>query len=92
MIMEHVGGQNKGKLVLFALSTCGWCKKTRELIEELNAAYEYIYVDLIQGKEREEVVEMLKKWNPQVSFPTLVIDDMKIIIGFKEDEIKELIE
>lgn len=91
MIMEHVGGQNKGKLVLFALSTCGWCKKTRELIEELNAAYEYIYVDLLKGKEREEVVDMLKKWNPQVSFPTLVINDMKIIIGFKEDEIKEII-
>jgi len=83
MIMEHVGGQNKGKLVLFALSTCGWCKKTRELIEEFNAAYEYIYVDLLKGKEREEVVDMLKKWNPQVSFPTLVINDMKIIIGFK---------
>ena len=91
MIMEQVGGQDKGKLVLFALSTCGWCKKTRELIEELNAAYEYIYVDLLKGKEREEVVDMLKKWNPQVSFPTLVINDMKTIIGFKEDEIKELI-
>jgi glutaredoxin len=89
--MEQVGGQDKGKLVLFALSTCGWCKKTRELIEELNAAYEYIYVDLLKGKEREEVVDMLKKWNPQVSFPTVVINDMKTIIGFKEDEIKELI-
>ena len=35
MVMQHVEGQDKGKLVLFALSTCGWCKKTRELIEDL---------------------------------------------------------
>jgi glutaredoxin-like protein NrdH len=89
MIMQHVEGQDKGKLVLFALSTCGWCKKTRELIEDLDANYDYVYVDLLQGKEREEVVEMVKKWNPQVSFPTLVINDEKCIIGFKEEEIKE---
>jgi len=89
--MQHIEGQNKGKLVLFALSTCGWCKKTRALIEDLNADYEYVYVDLLKGKERDEVVEIVKKWNPQVSFPTLVINDEKIIVGFKEDEIMEAI-
>ena len=91
MIMQHIEGQDKGKLVLFALSTCGWCKKTRALIEDLNADYEYVYVDLLKCKERDEVVEMVKKWNPQVSFPTLVINDKKTIVGFKEDEIREAI-
>lgn len=91
MKMQHVEGQNKGKLVLFALSTCGWCKKTRALIEDLDADYDYVYVDLLKGDEREEVVEMVKKWNPQVSFPTLVVNDEKTIVGFKEEEIKEAI-
>jgi len=91
MEMQHVEGQNKGKLVLFALSTCGWCKKTRALIEDLDADYEYVYVDLLKGEEREEVVEMVKKWNPQLSFPTLVVNDDKTIVGFKEEEIKEAI-
>jgi len=91
MIMQHIEGQDKGKLVLFALSTCGWCKKTRALIEDLDADYEYVYVDLLKGKERDEVVEMVKKWNPQVSFPTLVVNDEKCIVGFKEDEIREAI-
>ena len=91
MIMQHVEGQNKGKLVLFALSTCGWCKKTRALIEDLDADYEYVYVDLLKGEEREEVVTMVKKWNPQLSFPTLVINDDKTIVGFKEEEIREAI-
>jgi len=87
--MQHIEGQNKGKLVLFALSTCGWCKKTRVLIEDLNADYDYVYVDLLKGEERDEIVEMVKKWNPQVSFPTLVVNDEKTIVGFKEDEIRE---
>ena len=89
MIMQHVDGKDKGKLVLFALSTCGWCKKTRALIEDLEADYDYVYVDLLKGQDREEAVEMVKKWNSQVSFPTLVINDEKSIVGFKEDEIKE---
>lgn len=92
MELQHIEGQNKGKLMLFALSTCGWCKKTRALIEELNADYSYVYVDLLHGKEREEVINMVKKWNPQVSFPTLVINDKKCIVGFKEDEIREALE
>ncbi len=52
MIMQHVEGQDKGKLVLFALSTCGWCKKTRALIEDLNADYEYVYVDLLTWQRK----------------------------------------
>ncbi len=87
--MQHVDGKDKGKLVLFALSTCGWCKKTRALIEDLEADYDYVYVDLLKGQDREEAVEMVKKWNSQVSFPTLVINDEKSIVGFKEEEIKE---
>ena len=92
MIMEHVEGKNKGKLVLFALSTCGWCKKTRALIENIGVNYDYVYVDLLKGEEREEAVELVKKWNSQVSFPTLVINDERSIVGFKEDEIREALE
>ena len=35
MNLEHVDGENKGNILLFALSTCGWCAKTRKLLEEL---------------------------------------------------------
>ncbi|OQD59722.1 glutaredoxin [Methanobrevibacter arboriphilus JCM 13429 = DSM 1125] len=88
MKLEHVDGENKGNIVLFALSTCGWCKKTRMLIENLGVEYNYIYVDLTNGDEREEAVETLKQYNPDISFPTLVINDTDTIIGFEEDKIK----
>ncbi|MEA4957003.1 hypothetical protein SDC9_07550 [bioreactor metagenome] len=88
MDLEHVEGEKKGNIVLFALSTCGWCKKTRMLIEDLGVEYDYIYVDLTSGDEREEVVNALKEYNPDISFPTLVIDNSDVIIGFEEDKIK----
>lgn len=89
MKMEHVNGENKGKVVLFALSTCGWCKKTRMLLEDMGIEFNYIYVDLLSGDERSEVVNEVQKWNSQLSFPTVVINDEDVIVGFKEDELKE---
>ena len=88
MDLKHVDGEDKGKLMLFALSTCGWCKKTRMYLEDIGAEYNYIYVDLTSGDERNEAVTALEKFNPDVSFPTLVINDTDVIIGFKEDEIQ----
>jgi glutaredoxin-like protein NrdH len=89
MAMQLVNGENKGKLVLYALSTCGWCKKTRMLLEDLGVEYSYIYVDLLEGEDRKEIIEQVKKWNPQLSFPTLVVNDEKCIVGFNEGEVKE---
>ncbi|HSO26058.1 MAG TPA: glutaredoxin family protein [Methanobacteriaceae archaeon] len=89
MNLEHVDGQNKGDVLLFALSTCGWCKKTRLLLEELGVAYNYVYVDLTEGEERNEVIENLKKWNTSLSFPTLILNNEKSIVGFDKDTIVE---
>lgn len=87
--MEHVEGENKGKVVLYALSTCGWCRKTRMLLEGLKIEFSYIYVDLLKGEERSQIIKEVEKWNPQLSFPTVVINEEDVIVGFKEDEIKE---
>lgn len=87
--MQHVDGKNKGKVVLYALSTCGWCKKTRMLMEDLGVEYDYIYVDLLEGEERQEIIAQIKKWNPQLSFPTIVLNDEESILGFNEDKVRE---
>ena len=88
--VEHVEGENKGKIMLYALSTCGWCRKTKELLNELGVEYEYIYVDLLEDEDEDTAMDEVKKWNPRLSFPTLVIGD-RCIVGFKEDEIREVL-
>jgi len=65
-----------------------WCKKTKKLFEENSIEYEFEDVDLLQGEEREKMVEEVKKHNPNASFPTIVVDD-KVIVAFKEDALKE---
>ena len=86
----RVAGENVGSVVLYALSTCVWCKKARNLLDELKIEYHYIYVDLLENDENTRIRDDIRKWNPQCSFPTLVIDNEKCIVGFKEDKIREL--
>jgi glutaredoxin len=63
------------KVTLYALSTCGWCKKTRNFLDENHVEYDCVYVDLLQGEEKQAIMEEVRKWNPRSSFPTIVIDD-----------------
>jgi glutaredoxin len=84
-----VNGKNKGAVMLYALSTCQWCHKTKTLLEELGIAFDYDYVDLLEGKEQDTAMDTLERWNPSGSFPTLVIDNKRAIVGFREQEIRE---
>ena len=59
------------------------------LLEDLGVEFNYVYVDLTKGEERSKVIEDVQKWNPQLSFPTVVINNKDVIVGFKEDQIKE---
>ena len=84
----HQEGIDRGKVLLFTLSTCIWCRKTKRLLEELKVAYDYIDMDLLEENEQQEADRVLERWNPRFSYPTLVIDDEEVILGFKEDQIR----
>jgi glutaredoxin len=73
---------------IYSLSTCSHCKSTKRLLDECQVEYEFEDVDLLEGDERKAILEDVKKINPRCSFPTITIGD-KVIVGYKEDEIKE---
>ena len=91
MTFEHVKGKDRGKVVLYALSTCVWCKKTKRLLTELGIEFSYVFVDQLQGDERDRILNELSHYNAMRSFPTLVIDDNLTIIGFQERRIREVL-
>lgn len=89
-IKKVSGVKKKGDIVMFTLSTCVWCMKTKNLMKELGLEHGYIDVDLLEGDAQDEVVGELKRYNPAESFPTIVIDGKKTILGFQEAKIREL--
>nr|WP_319376279.1 glutaredoxin family protein [uncultured Methanoregula sp.] len=89
MAVEHVSGKSKGTVMLYALSTCGWCNKTKELLRQMGIEFSFVYVDLLEGAEQASTMDAVERWNPSGSFPTLVINDKRAIVGFREQEIRE---
>lgn len=73
---------------IFSLSTCSHCKATKKFLGDCTIKYDFVDVDLLQGEERAAILEEVKKFNPNCSFPTVIIGD-KVIVGFKEKEIRE---
>ena len=89
MEKKHVKGVNMGDILIYALSTCVWCGKTKQLLKDMGVEYSYIDVDLLEGDDKKKTEDELKKWTPRCSFPTVVINNNKCIVGFKEDEIRQ---
>lgn len=77
------------KVTLFALSTCAWCRMTRRFLDENNIEHQCIYVDILSGDEKKAALDEMSKHNPRRIFPTVVIDDSTVIVGFKENLLRE---
>jgi len=73
---------------IYSLSTCSHCKSTKKFLGDCEVMFDFVDVDLLEKEERKAILEDVKKFNPKCSFPTIIIGD-KVVVGFKEKEIKE---
>jgi glutaredoxin len=78
------------KVKMYTLSTCSHCKATKQFMNDNEVDYEYVDVDLLDGEDRTSIMEEVKKINSHLSFPTIIIGE-RIIIGFREEEIREVL-
>ena len=78
----------KNDVRIYTLSTCSHCKATKKFLSDCDVTYDFVDVDLLEGDERRAILEDVKKLNPRCSFPTIKIGE-KVIVGYKENEIKE---
>ena len=76
------------KIKIYTLSTCSHCKATKRFLDECSVQYDFMDVDMLKGEERQAILDDVRKLNPRCSFPTIIIGE-KVIVGFKENEIKE---
>jgi len=78
----------KPKIKLYTLSACIHCQNTKKFLDAFNADYSFVDVDQLKGKEREAVINEIRKLKSDIAFPTIVIGD-RVIVGFNEAEIKK---
>lgn len=88
---EKVPGELREKdLALYTLSTCAFCKRAMEFLEEHGVAYRYVHVDNLDlNVKRMLKGELKRKYKDLPVFPVLVIDDERAISGFNAEEWKK---
>lgn len=85
---EQVAGSNADHdLTVYALSTCGFCKRALKFLRDNSLEFKYVYVDKLPYDTKQALKAELKdKYNHRVYFPFLVIDDEDILVGFTEKD------
>jgi glutaredoxin len=91
-IVKVAGKNNKHKVLMYAISTCAWCKMTKRFLNENNVEYEYVDVDLTNDEDHEKIREEIVGRGGEPTYPTLIIDDKTVINGFRKDKIKEALD
>ncbi|MGD0644360.1 MAG: glutaredoxin family protein [Candidatus Bathyarchaeia archaeon] len=83
------GKKNNHKVTVYALSTCVWCKLTKQFLNENNVEYEFIDVDLVNEEDKQKIHETIQSKSDSISYPTTIVDDKTVITGFRKDQLKE---
>jgi glutaredoxin len=87
-----VPGKNKEhKVLVYALSTCAWCKMLKQFLKENNVEFEYVDVDRCNEKEKEEIKREILSRGGELVYPTIIIDDKVLISGFRKDKLREVL-
>jgi glutaredoxin-like protein NrdH len=93
MPFSKVQGTNKQhKVIVYAISTCVWCKMTKQYLKDNKIEYDYMDVDLCTPKEKEKIHQDILKRGGALSYPTTIVDDKTLITGFRKDLLKEALQ
>lgn len=79
------------KVVLYALSTCAWCRRTERFLKNHRIEATIHYVDLLKGDEKQAMLDEISAFAPRRSFPIVVVDDREVVIGYREERLREVL-
>jgi len=65
------------------------CKAVKKLLSDLNVAYDFIDVDLLEGIEKESAKQEMRRWDRRNPFPMLIINNETCIVGDEPEAIRK---
>ncbi|MDH7478281.1 MAG: glutaredoxin family protein, partial [Candidatus Bathyarchaeota archaeon] len=91
-IVKVPGKNKRHKVLVYALSTCAWCKLTKQFLKENEIEYEYVDVDFSNDEDKEKIRKDILERKGDLSYPAIIIDGKILINGFRKDKLKEILE
>jgi glutaredoxin len=79
------------KVVVYGLSTCPWCRKTKLYFTDMKIDFDYINYDLAKEEEQSKIMQDMKKFGGGSAFPCVKIGE-EVIIGYNPEKFSTLLE
>jgi glutaredoxin len=76
------------EVVVYALSTCPWCRKTKQWFSDSKIAFESVDVDTLPGDQQDAAAEKAYGLSGGRRFPVVVING-EVIVGYSPDKFLE---
>jgi len=76
-------------VTMYALSTCPWCRKIKDLLTEHGVPFDFIDYDLADEATQKRIMEELDREGTSL-FPFVRIDGIPVT-GYQPDRILELL-
>jgi glutaredoxin-like protein NrdH len=87
-LFTKVDGEKHDKvLVLIGLSTCGFCKRAKTLLDDENWSYSFVFIDNMKRDDRILLKRELKsRFTSDLIYPFLIINNEDFLNGFNKDQ------
>ncbi|RLI65493.1 MAG: glutaredoxin [Promethearchaeia archaeon] len=90
--VEENGKVDHQDITVYALSTCGFCRRGLQFLRDRQVKFRYVYVDKIPYEVKNDLkVKLQEKFQRRVAFPFVVINDERALVGFVQREWEEII-
>jgi len=78
-------------VMLYTLSTCPWCRKTKRFFDERGIPYHFTDVDTLSRKERKETRDKVVELAGSLQYPVAVISGT-VVQGYNPGELEAALE
>jgi glutaredoxin len=76
---------------VYGLSTCPWCRKTKQYFTDKQTDFDYINYDLTNEEEQSKIMQDMKQLGGGNAFPLVKIGE-EIVIGYNPEKFAALLE
>ena len=76
------------EVLVYALSTCPWCRKTKQWFTDSNVPFESVDVDTLPDDEQDAAADKAYELSGGRRFPVVVING-EVVVGFSPDKFLE---
>jgi glutaredoxin len=78
------------RVLMYTLSTCPWCKKTKKFFTEHMVPFEFVDYDLQTPERQQQIEKEMKGRGERMSFPWVLIGE-ELVVGWDPERYEKLL-